>query len=39
MRSATSFDWSNSVYERFPGFVSRRLLGARDEPGHYLGIV
>jgi len=33
------FAWSNSVYERFPGFISRRLLKATAEPGRYWAIV
>ncbi len=33
------FEWSNRVYERFPGFISRRLLKARDEAGGYWAIV
>lgn len=33
------FTWSNSLYETFPGFVSRRLLKPTSADGPYLGIV
>jgi heme-degrading monooxygenase HmoA len=33
------FAWSNSLYEPFAGFISRRLLKPRSGEGPYLGIV
>lgn len=33
------FDWSNRIFARFPGFISRRLLKAREETGGYWAIV
>lgn len=33
------FESSNRVYERFPGFVSRRLLQPREAGGGYWAIV
>lgn len=32
------FEWSNTVYEKFDGFVSRRLLKPTEE-GNYAAIV
>ncbi len=35
-------DWfaaSNEAYARFPGFVSRRLMKARDEGGGYVVLI
>lgn len=33
------FDESNAVYERFDGFISRRLLKATNQDGGYAAIV
>jgi len=33
------FRWSNSVYTKFDGFISRRLLKPIDENGKYAAIV
>lgn len=33
------FAWSNTVYERFDGFISRRLLKANDGSGAFIGVV
>ncbi len=32
------FEWSNGVYARFNGFISRRLLKSKEE-GIYVGLV
>ena len=32
------FEWSNTVYEKFDGFISRRLLRPTKQ-GNYVGIV
>ncbi len=32
------FEWSNAVYEKFDGFISRKLLKPTQE-GNYAGIV
>ena len=32
------FEWSNSVYASFKGFISRRLLEPTEE-GNYIGLV
>lgn len=33
------FEWSNSVYEKFDGFISRRLLKPTKGKGNYAAIV
>ncbi len=33
------FEWSNSVYENFDGFISRRLLKPTKGKGNYAAIV
>jgi heme-degrading monooxygenase HmoA len=33
------FESSNRVYERFPGFISRRLLQPSEDDGRYWAIV
>jgi len=33
------FEWSNTVYERFDGFISRRLLKPTRRKGNYTAIV
>lgn len=33
------FEWSNELYARFEGFLSRRLLKPLDSDGPYVGIV
>lgn len=33
------FEWSNELYARFEGFLSRRLLKPLDGGGPYVGIV
>lgn len=33
------FEWSNTVYEKFGGFISRRLLKPTEENGKYAAIV
>ncbi|MGA2668617.1 MAG: antibiotic biosynthesis monooxygenase [Ignavibacteria bacterium] len=33
------FQWSNSVYKNFKGFISRKLLKSDTEPGKYVGLV
>lgn len=33
------FEWSNSMYKKFDGFISRRLLKPLDGKGNYVGIV
>jgi len=33
------FEWSNSVYEKFDGFISRRLLKPSKGRGKYIAIV
>lgn len=37
--TATADNWSNRIYARFPGFISRSLLKAREETGGYWAIV
>ncbi len=32
------FEWSNEVYAKFNGFISRRLLEPKEK-GNYLGLV
>jgi heme-degrading monooxygenase HmoA len=33
------FEWSNTVYEKFEGFISRRLLKPTEADGKYSAIV
>lgn len=33
------FEWSNAVYEKFDGFISRRLLKTTKGKTNYIGIV
>jgi len=33
------FEWSNTVYEKFDGFISRRLLKPTRGRGNYVAIV
>ncbi len=33
------FEWSNTVYEKFDGFISRRLLKPTKGRRNYIGIV
>jgi heme-degrading monooxygenase HmoA len=33
------FEWSNTVYDRFEGFISRRLLKPTEADGNYAAIV
>jgi len=33
------FAWSNTVYEKFDGFISRRLLKPTNGEGSYVAIV
>jgi heme-degrading monooxygenase HmoA len=33
------FEWSNTVYEKFDGFISRRLLKSTKGKKKYVGIV
>lgn len=33
------FEWSNTVYEKFDGFISRRLLKPTKGKGNYAAIV
>ena len=33
------FEWSNTVYEKFDGFISRRLLKPTKGKGNYVAIV
>ena len=33
------FEWSNTVYEKFEGFISRRLLEPTEDNGNYVALV
>jgi len=33
------FEWSNTVYEKFDGFISRRLMKPTEEKGNYAAII